>query len=116
MRIVAPKAGGARLADGSLLKADGQLAGTPSILFDAIAVILSDGGAGRLAKDSSAVDFVRDAYVHLKAIAVDKNARRLLPANIEADGGVVDPRDIAGFISAAKTRQWGRESSVRILA
>jgi catalase len=37
--------GGAKFADGSRLPADGQLAGTPSVLFDAVAVILSDSGA-----------------------------------------------------------------------
>ena len=44
VKIVAPKVGGAMLADGSMLEADGQLAGTPSVLFDAVAVILSDEG------------------------------------------------------------------------
>src|SRR5471032_240184 len=42
VKIVAPKVGGAKLADGSIQAADCQLAGTPSVLFDAIAVILSD--------------------------------------------------------------------------
>jgi hypothetical protein len=32
VKIVAPKVGGAKLADGSMLAADGQLAGTPSVL------------------------------------------------------------------------------------
>jgi catalase len=38
VKIIAPKVGGAKLADGSMLAADGQLAGTPSVLFDAVAV------------------------------------------------------------------------------
>jgi catalase len=38
VKIVAPKVGGAILADGSLLADDGQLVGTPSVLFDAVAV------------------------------------------------------------------------------
>ncbi|KAK0357706.1 hypothetical protein LTR94_038350, partial [Friedmanniomyces endolithicus] len=33
--LVAPKIGGATLSDGSKRKADGQLAGTPSQIFDA---------------------------------------------------------------------------------
>ena len=41
VKIVAPKVAGAKLADGSMLAAAGQLAGTPSVLFDAVAVILS---------------------------------------------------------------------------
>lgn len=117
VKIVAPKVGGAKLADGSMLAADGQLAGTPSVLFDAVAVILSDEGAKALSKESAAIDFVRDAFGHLKAIAVDKGGQALLrTANIPQDAGVVDANDKNAFITAAKTRQWGREKSVRTLA
>jgi catalase len=45
VKLVAPKVGATKLADGSMLKADGQLAGTPSVMFDAVAVILSEMGA-----------------------------------------------------------------------
>ncbi|MHB8454842.1 MAG: catalase [Acidiferrobacterales bacterium] len=117
VKIIAPKVGGAKLADGSMLAADGQLAGTPSVLFDAVAVILSDEGAKALSMDSAAIDFVRDAFGHLKAIAVDKGGRALLRiANVEQDTGVVDANDKDAFIAAAKTRQWVREKSVRTLA
>src|SRR6185369_15870525 len=71
VKIIAPRVGGAKLADGAVLAADGQLAGTPSVLFDAVAVILSPEGARMLAKESAAIDFIRDAFGHLKAIAVD---------------------------------------------
>ena len=117
VKIVAPKVGGAKLADGSMLAANGQLAGTPSVLFDAIAVILSEEGAKALSTESAAVDFVRDAYGHLKAIAFDKGGKELLKAaNIGRDAGIVDAYDRVRFIAAAKTRQWDREKSVRTLA
>jgi catalase len=117
IKIVAPKVGGAKLADGSLLPADGQLAGTPSVLFDAVAIILSDEGAKALSKESAAIDFVRDAFGHLKAIAADKGGQALLKtANVGQDAGVVDASDKDAFITAAKTRQWDREKSVRTLA
>jgi catalase len=117
VKMVAPKVGGAKLADGSMLKADGQLAGTPSVLFDAVAVILSDEGAKALSAESAAIDYVRDAFAHLKAIAIDKGGKKLLEtANVIQDAGVVDISDIDAFISAAKTRQWDREKSVRTLA
>jgi catalase len=117
VKIVAPKVGGVELADGSKLAADGQLAGTPSVLFDAVAVVLSDEGARALSKESAAVDFVRDAFGHLKAIAVDKGGRVLLrTANVGQDAGVVNANDKDAFIAAAKTRQWDREKSVRTLA
>jgi len=117
VKIVAPKVGGAKLADGSMLAADGQLAGTPSVLFDAVAVILSDEGAKELSMEGAAIDFVRDAFGHLKAIAVDKGGRALLKiANVGQDAGVVDASDKDAFIATAKTRQWDREKSVRTLA
>jgi len=117
VKIIAPKVGGAKLATGSMMVADGQLAGNPSVLFDAVAVILSDEGAKTLSMESAAIDFVRDAFGHLKAIAVDKGGRALLnKANVGQDAGVVDTYDQAAFIAAAKGRQWNREKTVRTLA
>jgi catalase len=117
VKIVAPKVGGVKLADGSMLAADGQLAGTPSVLFDAVAVVLSGEGAKALSTEGAAIDFVRDAFGHLKAIAVDKGGRALLKmANVGPGAGVVDAGDRDAFIAAAKTRQWDREKSVRTLA
>lgn len=65
----------------------------------------------------AAIDFVRDAYAYLKAIAVDQGGQALLKtANVGHDAGVVDANDKNAFIAAAKTRQWDREKSVRTLA
>ena len=75
VKIVAPKVCGAKLADGSMLVGDKQLAGTPSVLFDAIAVILSDEGVKALSMEGAAIDFVRDAFAHFKTIAVDKGGQ-----------------------------------------
>jgi catalase len=117
VKIVAPKVGGVKLADGSLLAVDGQLAGTPSVLFDAVAVILSEEGSAALMAEAAAIDFVRDAFGHLKAIAADSGAQALLKkANVERDAGVVDASNESAFIAAAKTRQWDREETLRTLA
>lgn len=117
VKIVAPKVGGAVLADGSTLAADGQLAGTPSIMFDAVAIILSEDGAASLKEEAAAIDFVHDAYGHLKAIASDAGAKALLQkAHVEKDAGILDVTDVDAFIAAAKTRQWDREKLVRMLA
>jgi catalase len=67
--------------------------------------------------ESTAIDFVHDAFGHLKAIAVDKGGQMLLKAaNVEQDAGVIDTTDRDAFIAAAKTRQWDREKTVRTLA
>jgi catalase len=117
VKMVASKIGNVTLADGSLLKIDGQLAGTPSVLFDAVALILSDEAAALFSKEANAIDFVRDAFGHLKAIGVDKGGEVLLKkAGIEHDAGVITFGSVDQFIAAAKTRQWAREASVRTLA
>ena len=117
VKIVAPNVGEVKLAAGLKLTVDGQLAGSPSVLFDAVAVILSDEGAKSLSMESAAIDFVRDAFGHLKTIAVDKGGQALLRiANVGQDAGVVDANDKEAFVAAAKTRQWNREKSVRTLA
>ncbi len=117
VKIVAPKVGAARLADGLLLAVDGQLAGTPSVLFDAVAILLSEDGAKRLSAESAAIDFVRDAFGHLKALALDRGGQTLLQAaGLRPDAGVVAVDDVAAFLAAAKTRQWEREKRVRTLA
>ena len=117
VKIVAPKLGGAVLSDGKRLAADGQLAGTPSIVFDAVAVVLSVDAGRQLAKEAAAIDFVANAWAHLKAIAWDDGAMSLLKAgNVGNDPGVVAARDVKTFITAAKTRQWAREPKLRMLA
>ena len=117
VKIVAPKVGGAKMSDGALLKADGQLAGTPSMIFDAVAVVLSAAGAKALSTEGAAIDFVRNAFGHLKAMAIDAGGQALLQAaGVAPDAGVVAAHDTAVFIEAAKTRQWAREPGVRMLA
>ena len=113
--IIAPKIGGAKLSDGSLLPADGQLAGTPSVMVDAIAVVLSEAGCAALLKEAAAVQFVMDAFGHLKAIGHSEAAKPLLDkAGVEPDDGVTDLG--ADFVAAGGKRFWDREPGVRILA
>ncbi|TWI01100.1 catalase [Luteimonas cucumeris] len=117
VKIVAPKLGGAKVGGGKKLPADGQLAGTPSTVFDAVALVLSGEGGKRLSREAAAVDFVRDAFGHLKAIAADTGAQAVLQAaGIGKDAGVVDAGNAKSFIKAARTRQWDREPRVRTLA
>ena len=113
--IVAPKVGGAKLSNGKLLAADGQLAGMPSVIFDAVAVVLSKEGCSMLTKEAAAVQFVMDAFGHLKAIGASEAAKPLLDkAGVEPDEGVVGLGD--GFVDAAGKRYWDREPKVRMLA
>jgi catalase len=113
--IVAPKVGGAKLSDGALLKADAQLAGYPSVLADAVALVLSREAATALTNEAAAVQFVMDAFGHLKAIGHGPEAQPLLDkAGVVPDVGVTG-LDKA-FITAAALRFWDREPNVRTLA
>jgi catalase len=113
--VVAPKIGGAKLSDGKQMKADGQLLGSPSQLFDAVVVLLSEDVAKLLTQQGAAVQWLMDAFGHLKAIGYSTASRPLIDkAGIEPDDGVV-PLD-QNFVEIAKKRYWQRESKLRLLA
>ncbi len=107
---MAPKLHGTKLENGKELKAEGQLAASPSQLFDAVAIMLSAKGAQMLLKEAAAIQFVMDAFGHLKAIGHSDASQPLLVP----DEGVTDLR--GSFVEAAATRVFARESSLRTLA
>lgn len=110
VKVVARHTGSLVLDDGSTLHADGQLAGTPSVLFDAIALVLSEAEALAFCHDDAVLEFVRDAWRHLKAIGIDAGAETLLrKVGIKPDLGVVSLELPHHFIEHAKTRHWERE-------
>ena len=116
VKIICPTIGGATLDDGTRLKADHQLAGGPSVLFDAVTVLASDAGTTALLGDAAAVAWVHDAFAHLKVIGVTQAAMPLLAAaGIMEDEGICDLDSGAGvFIETASAgRIWAREPYVR---
>lgn len=113
--IVAPKVGGAKLSDGKLHKADGQLAGSPSQLFDAVALVLSEKGCARLMNEGAAIQWAMDAFGHLKAIGASDAAQPLLDkAGVVRDDGVTGLD--GSFAEMAAKRFYDREPGVRTLA
>ena len=109
--LIAPRLKGIKVTGGTM-DADGQLAGTPSCTVDAIAVIFSDAAAGELSGEAAAVQFVMDAFGHLKAIGRSEGASALLEkAGVVEDDGVTDLGK--EFIAAAAKRFFEREPSVR---
>jgi catalase len=114
VEVIAPKKGGAVDDIGTLHMAHHALAAAPSVLFDAVAVLASPDGALALARDPDAMDFLRDAHRHLKAIGLSGDAETLLRAtglafdasvvHLDGDGGV------AFFVVRAKAgKYWPRE-------
>ncbi|KCZ95251.1 catalase HPII [Hyphomonas hirschiana VP5] len=111
--LVAPKVGPLKVK-GGMLQADGQLAGSPSPLFDAVAMVLMPDQVEKLMKDSAARGWVSDAYSHLKAIGYCPGSKALLEdCGIVFDDGIVPNEKWA---KAAARRYWDRESNLRDLA
>ena len=115
VKIIAPKIGGVSLSDKIKFEFDGQLAVMPSVLFDAVVLVLSDKGCQDLMKDSAAIDFVSHAFVHLKVIGMTAAAQPLLDkAGVIADGSIIDiSQGVSDFIKSAASQQWDREPKVR---
>jgi catalase len=118
VKIVAPKVGGVALKGGKAMKADAQLAGMPSVMFDAVAIVASAEGCAALMGEAAASDFAAFAFAHLKAIGHTAEAMPLLEkAGVKPDAGVIDlAGGVKDFIAQAATRQWNREKKVRMLA
>jgi catalase len=121
MEVVAAKVGGVEAGDGSLIAGKHMIDGGPSVLFDAVALILSEDGAQRLAGEAAARDFVADAFAHCKFIAYTAGAVPLMQksgVDSQADEGLVaieDPKAITRFIEACRNlRLWSREAAVKL--
>ncbi|MBB5538976.1 catalase [Rhizobium giardinii] len=121
MEVVAPKVGGVEAADGSWVEARHMIDGGPSVLFDAVALILTEEGAERLTGEAAARDFVADAFAHCKFIGFTSGAAPLLQkagVDPEADEGLIgldNPKGIASFIqSCRRLRLWSREMAVKL--
>jgi catalase len=114
--VIAPKVGGAISADGKTIEGDFQLAGGPSVLFDTVYLALGKDGAKLLSKESAAVQWVSDAFAHLKVIGTTAGAEELLArAGVVPDAGVITDDAEAYLKAAAAGRIWDREPSVRTI-
>lgn len=116
--VVAPKVGGAADAEGILVEADAPISGAPSVIFDTVVILASEEGAHDLATLAVGVDWVSNAFAHLKIIGHTAEAQPLLDkAGVKADEGVLPlPNDkaVGRYIAAAKGgRLWQREPTLR---
>ena len=115
VEFVAPKVGGFTTSDGALMVADQKLGGGPSVLYDAVAVVVSDEGARFLADQPAARDFVADTFAHSKFIGYVAAAAPLLEAAGVAarvdDGFVpIDTDGAAQLLERCRDlRYWERE-------
>lgn len=121
VELVAPSVGGFQASSGDWMEADHMIDGGPSVLFDAVALVLSEEAANRLIGESAARDFVADAFAHCKFIGFTAGAMPLLAkAGIEPemDEGLIpldNARAATDFVaSCRKLRLWAREDTVKL--
>ncbi|WKN30965.1 catalase [Porifericola rhodea] len=119
VETVTPMVGGVKLSDGSWVEGKQKIDGGPSVLYDAVVILLSDEGVKTLVKEPTARDFVADAFAHLKFIGYTDAAMPLLQkAGIaeSLDEGCIKLQSADSLssyiVSCRKLRFWGRESEV----
>ena len=117
--VIAPRIGGVTLSNGTQVAAKQKIDGGPSVLFDAVAVIVSEEGGALLANDAAAQDFVRDAFAHCKFIGLTEAAKPIFVKGGLADDldeacmALASAKDVKAFIDAiAQLRFWPRELKV----
>jgi catalase len=105
-----------------LLEADQMIGGGPSVLYDAVALLPSSAEIEDLVKESTARDFVADAFAHCKFIGYTSAATALFEkagiAEADYDEGIValtSAKTVAAFVeSLGRLRVWDREPKVKM--
>jgi catalase len=113
--IIAPRVGGVEDSTGAKQPAEMALRGSPSILFDAVAIVSGPAGDKALASNPDAVSFLMDACRHLKAIGlsgVPDLAAKAHATGLVGVTGLDNSKNIAQFIDFARQgKVWDRERS-----
>lgn len=120
--IVAPTITGVEASDGSWIDADQMIDGGPSVLYDAIALLPAADAMNELLMESSARDFVADAFAHCKFIGYVEAALPLFEkagvAAKDLDDGCVSigsAKQARSFVDGlSRLRVWEREPNVKL--
>ncbi len=114
--LVAPKIGGVQSADGRLISADEKIDGGPSVLFDAVVLLVSEKEAASLSDHPAARDFVADALAHHKFVGYSQPADSLLKLAGKSDKHaeqlvqLSDSASFTDFIARCRSvRNWPAE-------
>ncbi|WP_055046670.1 catalase [Devosia sp. A16] len=115
VELIAPTVGGVVASDGTTIVAQHKIDGAPSVVFDAVALLVADEGALGLLKLPPARDFVSDAYAHYKFVGFTPAATKLfkkvgLPEDLD-DGFIAleSAADAKAFLKrCADLRYWDR--------
>jgi catalase len=116
VELIAPAIGGVKTEEGAWVEAKRTLVTAPSVLFDAVALVVAPQASGSIAQHAHALAFVADAFAHCKFIAYTGDARPLLDRALAGgalDGGCKQVETViaaAAFATlCAQLRFWARE-------
>jgi catalase len=118
IEFVAPAIATLELSDGSPVTPRQQLAGAPSVLYDAVVLAPSAAEAENLSGNPAAKDFVTDAFTHCKLIGYTDEAGPLLATtgvDKLLDEGLVqlDNGNPARFLERCRQlRHWPRQHAL----
>ena len=115
--FIAPTIAGVRASDGSTIEANQNIGGGPSVLYDAVALLVSKEGADMLANEPAARDFVADAFAHSKFVGYSAAAKPILMKVLgtdKLDEGFIEiesAKDASKFVQECrKLRYWNRQA------
>ncbi len=119
-RLLGPTSAPVTTADGKTLPVDASMEGLPSVAFDAVFVPGGAKSIQALSGDGVALHYLLEAYKHLKAIALQGEAKQLLDVlKLEVDAGLIvggDAKALKAFFNAiAHHRVWEREPKAKAI-
>jgi len=117
LRFIAPRIGGVSCSNDNMHAVTDQIAGAPSVLFDAVAIL---PGKDTLVDNPVAVDFLSDAFSHCKFVGWSAEATELFEAcgldDLDDDGlcRLDDADAVTRFMTACRAlRHWPREAALQ---
>lgn len=118
LHVIGPTIGRVKSSGKEMVTPDHAIAAAPSVLFDTVVVAVSESDIEALKRKAATLNFLRDAFNHLKFIGFTVASMPLLDAaGIAVDDAVIkiDSRADAGaFVEAAKAgRFWPRAEVIK---
>ncbi|MFJ2487093.1 catalase HPII [Pseudomonas sp. NPDC087639] len=118
-KLLGPTSAPVKTADGKSLPVDASMEGMPSVIFDAVFVPGGAASIKALSGDGVALHYLLEAYKHLKAIALQGEAKQMLDVlKLEADAGLLEGKDVTAltkpfFAAIGQHRVWAREPKAK---
>jgi len=118
LELIGPHIGAVKSSSHETVTPHHAIAGAPSVLFDTVVLAVSESGVESLKQQAAALNFIRDAYAHLKVIGFVMDARPLLDmAGVKTDDGILEvdtPDGTIAYVEAAKNgRLWARANVIK---